>query len=221
MDDEDEDGNFTKWMSSYWGHSTVDERAKDRRRSLRKPSLRRPPQDRRASLPCQSQLNAMQLSPLHIPTSALQPPQSKFRDKTDVKPLPRACPASTDDSSHIKSPFHSGRITTIHELSESLEKRLRFRSRNVISLSDADDLCLICHNDVRGHGVGARELHCAHHHHREGKRPEWRLCDSGGIGPGGAMSTVSMRQMSRDVPSGVEHEDCPHAHRKLSLRRQR
>uniref|UniRef100_A0AAY4EIE9 Leukemia NUP98 fusion partner 1 n=1 Tax=Denticeps clupeoides TaxID=299321 RepID=A0AAY4EIE9_9TELE len=49
--DEDDDGNFTKWMSSYWGHGAGEEQAKERKRSFRRPT--RPKADRRASLPCQ------------------------------------------------------------------------------------------------------------------------------------------------------------------------
>lgn len=50
MDDDDDDGNFTKWMSSYWGHGGRDERAKERKRSFRR--SRQSTSDRRASLPC-------------------------------------------------------------------------------------------------------------------------------------------------------------------------
>uniref|UniRef100_A0A673MWV9 Leukemia NUP98 fusion partner 1 n=1 Tax=Sinocyclocheilus rhinocerous TaxID=307959 RepID=A0A673MWV9_9TELE len=46
--DEDDDGNFTKWMSSYWGHG--EEHAKERKRSFRRPLRNKA--DRRASLPC-------------------------------------------------------------------------------------------------------------------------------------------------------------------------
>uniref|UniRef100_A0A8C9RDF8 Uncharacterized protein n=1 Tax=Scleropages formosus TaxID=113540 RepID=A0A8C9RDF8_SCLFO len=45
----DEDGNFTKWMSSYWGHNAGEEQARERRRSFRRPA--RLNVDRRASLP--------------------------------------------------------------------------------------------------------------------------------------------------------------------------
>uniref|UniRef100_A0A3B4DU60 Leukemia NUP98 fusion partner 1 n=1 Tax=Pygocentrus nattereri TaxID=42514 RepID=A0A3B4DU60_PYGNA len=48
--DEDDDGNFTKWMSSYWGHGAGEEPAKERKRSFRRPA--RSTADRRASLPC-------------------------------------------------------------------------------------------------------------------------------------------------------------------------
>lgn len=47
--DEDDDGNFTKWMSSYWGHGTEGGHSRDRKRSFRRPS--KVHTDRRASLP--------------------------------------------------------------------------------------------------------------------------------------------------------------------------
>lgn len=47
--DEDDDGNFTKWMSSYWGHGAEVSHTRERRRSFRKPA--RIQVDRRASLP--------------------------------------------------------------------------------------------------------------------------------------------------------------------------
>lgn len=47
--DEDDDGNFTKWMSSYWGHGTDTDRSRERKHSFRRPSKQHA--DRRASLP--------------------------------------------------------------------------------------------------------------------------------------------------------------------------
>ncbi|TNN36232.1 hypothetical protein EYF80_053599 [Liparis tanakae] len=52
-DDDDDDGNFTKWMSSYWGHGA--EGSRDRTRSFRRPAGGRG--DRRASLPTVSGRN--------------------------------------------------------------------------------------------------------------------------------------------------------------------
>lgn len=48
-DNDDDDGNFTKWMSSYWGHGAEGRRHGERKRSLRRPAAA--PGDRRASLP--------------------------------------------------------------------------------------------------------------------------------------------------------------------------
>uniref|UniRef100_A0A3B5QU05 Leukemia NUP98 fusion partner 1 n=1 Tax=Xiphophorus maculatus TaxID=8083 RepID=A0A3B5QU05_XIPMA len=36
--DEDDDGNFTNWMSSYWGHGTDRGHSRERKRSFRRPS---------------------------------------------------------------------------------------------------------------------------------------------------------------------------------------
>lgn len=47
--DEDDDGNFTKWMSSYWGHGAEAAHPRERKRSFRRPAKMHA--DRRASLP--------------------------------------------------------------------------------------------------------------------------------------------------------------------------
>ncbi|KAF4080169.1 hypothetical protein AMELA_G00167460 [Ameiurus melas] len=47
------------------------------------------------------------------------------------------------------------------------EKRRRFRSRNVISLNDADRICLICHDDLCRRGGTIWELHSSHNFHSE------------------------------------------------------
>uniref|UniRef100_A0AAQ4Q517 Uncharacterized protein n=1 Tax=Gasterosteus aculeatus aculeatus TaxID=481459 RepID=A0AAQ4Q517_GASAC len=40
-DNDDDDGNFTKWMSSYWGHGAEGRRHGERKRSLRRPAATR------------------------------------------------------------------------------------------------------------------------------------------------------------------------------------
>uniref|UniRef100_A0A4W4EGQ2 Leukemia NUP98 fusion partner 1 n=1 Tax=Electrophorus electricus TaxID=8005 RepID=A0A4W4EGQ2_ELEEL len=51
MDNEDDDdSNFTKWMSSYWGHGAGEDQTKEQKRSFRRP--RSTTVGRRASLPC-------------------------------------------------------------------------------------------------------------------------------------------------------------------------
>uniref|UniRef100_A0A3Q2V574 Leukemia NUP98 fusion partner 1 n=1 Tax=Haplochromis burtoni TaxID=8153 RepID=A0A3Q2V574_HAPBU len=47
--DEDDDSNFTKWMSSYWGHGPDAVHSRERKHSFRRPSKTQV--DRRASLP--------------------------------------------------------------------------------------------------------------------------------------------------------------------------
>lgn len=47
--DDDDDGNFTKWMSSYWGHGAEVGQNRERKRSFRRSAKKH--HDRRASLP--------------------------------------------------------------------------------------------------------------------------------------------------------------------------
>ncbi|XP_039985642.1 leukemia NUP98 fusion partner 1 isoform X2 [Xiphias gladius] len=163
--DEDDDGNFTKWMSSYWGHGAEGGNPRDRKRSFRRPAKTQA--DRRASLPTVSQLDAMKLNKLHAATMAPSPSHIKTREeKGEVRPHQRARRASSDDNSRPKSAIPENRITTIPELTESFEKRLCVRDKRTMSLNDNNKLCLICHEDMRMNG-GVQELHCTHRFHKE------------------------------------------------------
>ncbi|KAM4628981.1 leukemia NUP98 fusion partner 1 [Polymixia lowei] len=162
--DEDDDGNFTKWMSSYWGHGADVGQHRERKRSFRRPGKTQA--DRRASLPCVSQLDAMKLNRLHAATMAPAPIHIKTREeKGEVKPHPRARRASSDDNSRSKTSIPESRISTIPELTESFEKRLSLCDKKTVYLSDEDNLCLICHEDM--HNWGVQELHCTHRFHKE------------------------------------------------------
>ncbi|KAK2889289.1 hypothetical protein Q8A67_014664 [Cirrhinus molitorella] len=130
--DEDDDGNFTKWMSSYWGHGSGEEHAKDRKRSFRRPSRNKA--DRRASLPCMSQLEAMRVNHLHANTMAPVPVHLKSREEKEVHAHPRARRVSSDENSRTKVGGPECHISTIPELTECLEKRLRFNNQKVISV---------------------------------------------------------------------------------------
>ncbi|XP_056132788.1 leukemia NUP98 fusion partner 1 [Lampris incognitus] len=164
--EEDDDGNFTKWMSSYWGHGAETGQSRERKRSFRRPAKTRV--DRRSSLPCVSQLDAMKLNKLHAAAMAPSPIHSKTREeKGEVRPHPRARRASSDDNSRLKTAIPESRISTIPELTESFEKRLSLRNKNTMSLGDEDNLCLICHEDLRNGGGGVQELHCTHRFHKE------------------------------------------------------
>ncbi|GAA6217801.1 leukemia NUP98 fusion partner 1 isoform X2 [Lates japonicus] len=163
--DEDDDGNFTKWMSSYWGHGAEGGHSRDRKRSFRRPGKTQA--DRRASLPTVSQLDAMKLNKLHAATMAPSPSHIKTREeKGEVRPHQRARRASSDDNSRPKSAIPENRITTIPELTESFEKRLRVRDKRTMSLNEDNKLCLICYEDMRKSG-GVQELHCTHRFHKE------------------------------------------------------
>ncbi|XP_063057619.1 leukemia NUP98 fusion partner 1 [Engraulis encrasicolus] len=166
--EEDDDGNFTKWMSSYWGHGDGKQEQqhhhKERKHSFRTPAGRRQA-DRRASLPCPSQLDAMHLSRLHTATMAAAPAHLKTgREDKDTRLHPRARRVSSDENAR-RSNIPAPNITTIPELAETFEKRLRFRNQKILSLGDADNICLLCHEDKRTGPV--QELHCSHGFHKE------------------------------------------------------
>ncbi|KAM9849289.1 leukemia NUP98 fusion partner 1 [Aulostomus maculatus] len=162
--DEDDDGNFTKWMSSYWGHGA--EGGHSRKRSFRRPAKTHT--DRRASLPTMSQLDAMKLNRLHAATMAPAPSHIKSREeKGEVRPHQRARRASSDDNCRPKSAILENRISTIPELTESFEKRLCIRDKRIMSLNDGEKLCLICHEDMRKNGGAVQELQCTHRFHKE------------------------------------------------------
>uniref|UniRef100_A0A3B5AZT9 Uncharacterized protein n=1 Tax=Stegastes partitus TaxID=144197 RepID=A0A3B5AZT9_9TELE len=56
-----DDGNFTKWMSSYWGHGAESGHNRERKRSFRRPAKAQA--DRRASLPTPDSIIIM---PVHL-----------------------------------------------------------------------------------------------------------------------------------------------------------
>ncbi|XP_028259657.1 leukemia NUP98 fusion partner 1 [Parambassis ranga] len=164
--DEDDDGNFTKWMSSYWGHGAQGVNSRERKRSFRR--SRRSQADRRASLPTVSQLDAMKLNKLHIATMAPTPSHIKTREENwEVRPHLRARGSSSDDNGRSKTAIPENRITPIPELTESFEKRLCLNDKSTVSLSDDDKRCLICHDDMCKSAGGVQELHCTHRFHKE------------------------------------------------------
>ncbi|XP_047442308.1 leukemia NUP98 fusion partner 1 isoform X2 [Mugil cephalus] len=160
--DEDDDGNFTKWMSSYWGHGSESGHPRERKRSFRRPTKTRV--DRRASLPTVSQLDAMKLNKLHAAAMAPAPSHVKTREeKGEARPHQRARHASSEDN---RPRVQETRITTIPELTESFEKRLLLSDQSM-ALADSEKLCLICHEEMRNSGWGVQELHCTHRFHKE------------------------------------------------------
>ncbi|XP_061681469.1 leukemia NUP98 fusion partner 1 isoform X2 [Syngnathoides biaculeatus] len=236
MDDEDDDGNFTKWMSSYWGHGAegfgggAGGHSRERKRSFRRPAKTRV--DRRASLPTVSQLDAMKLNRLHAATMAPAPSHAKVREeKVEVRPHQRARRTSLDENGRPKSAVPENRIGTIPELAESFQKRLCLQDNCSLSLNDDAKLCLLCHDNMykSGGGGGAvQDLHCAHAFHKEAAR---RSEPCGGGGSGGEMTAVCPAKI---VPSGrrrsadetqqqkqQQHQQQYTFRRQLSLRRHR
>ncbi|XP_076869749.1 leukemia NUP98 fusion partner 1 [Brachyhypopomus gauderio] len=160
MDNEDDDdGNFTKWMSSYWGHGSGEDRAKEKKRSFRRP--RRPTDGRRASMPCMSQLESSQLKQLHTATMLPSP-------STEERAHPRPRRVSSDDNSWTTGSGGG----PVPGLSESFEM-LHLRKHRIMSLNDANNACLICHEKLCNGGAagGAQSSHYSQRLHREVTRP--------------------------------------------------
>ncbi|XP_051561919.1 leukemia NUP98 fusion partner 1 isoform X1 [Myxocyprinus asiaticus] len=213
MDNEDDDdGNFTKWMSSYWGHGVREEHAKERKRSFKRPSRNKA--DRRASLPCMSQLEAMQLNQLHTNNMPPAPIHPKTREEKEVRSHPRARRVSSDENSRARVGGSECHITSIPELSESLEKRLRFHNQKEIPMGDADCICLICHENLQKGRSGIQELHCAHPFHKQAKWPERSARSRSG-------SSAAACDRGKEVPFCPGQEEYSLPRRQLSLRRQR
>ncbi|XP_068449128.1 leukemia NUP98 fusion partner 1 [Clinocottus analis] len=225
--DDDDDGNFTKWMSSYWGHGAEGGPSRDRKRSFRRPAATRG--DRRASLPTVSQLDAMKLHRLHA--AAMSPGSSHLKGREEAgeaRSHQRARRASSDDNCRSRASIPENRISTIPELTESFERRLFLRDKRSHK-SDGDRLCLVCHEDMKKSGGAGPELHCPHRFHKEAsRRSEGRI----------ALSEVCQarrfsdeRRSSADGPLCPEREEPreepreqreePAARRQLSLRRHR
>ncbi|XP_036425887.1 E3 ubiquitin-protein ligase CIP8 [Colossoma macropomum] len=169
--EEEEEEIFTAWPAEDDEQDSAEEPEEqedeeeeetDRKRSLDIPRLSHSLTKRRASLPCPDQLSSMQLTHLayltrlHAATMAPAPAHVRQHGRNEEEDEER--------------PVHERRpptIPTIPEGLEPLERKARFRSRNVMSLSDADSLCLICHDDLRKGGGSIRELHCSHSFHSE------------------------------------------------------
>ncbi|XP_042367939.1 leukemia NUP98 fusion partner 1 [Plectropomus leopardus] len=218
--DDDDDGNFTKWMSSYWGHGAEGGHSRERKRSFRRTAKT---QADRRSLPTVSQLDAMKLNKLHAATMAPSPSHIKTREeKGEARPHQRARRSSSDDNSRPKTAIPENRITTIPELTESLEKRLILRDKRTMSLIEDDKLCLICHEDMKNNGGGVQELHCTHRFHKEAaRRSEQGRPRSGSEAAACQLRKLSdERRKSADGPISMEKEQHT-PRRQLSLRRHR
>ncbi|XP_054459507.1 leukemia NUP98 fusion partner 1 [Anoplopoma fimbria] len=214
--DDDDDGNFTNWMSSYWGHGTAGGQTRERKRSFRRPSGGQG--DRRASLPTVSQLDAMKLNRLHAATMAPSPTHMKSREKTEVRSHQRARRASSDDNSRSRTGVPENRISTIPELTESFERRLYLRDKRTTSQND-DDMCLICHEEMKKNEGAVQELQCSHRFHKEavrrsqqGRPPNAEAAADLGLS--------DERRKSADGRISMEKEELA-SRRQLSLRRHR
>ncbi|XP_057685613.1 uncharacterized protein si:ch211-207l14.1 [Corythoichthys intestinalis] len=171
--DEEEDAKiFNAWMQQYRGgeHQKTKDEEQDEEGKKGRPESRtslesaaRLQTKRRSSLPCLSTLSSMQLARLHSSTRAPVTAKTLLRRSSSRRLLPSqqegaACPPATERRPSL--------IPTIPE-AVTPEKKTQFRRRNVMSLSDAYSMCLICHNDLKQGSGGIRELQCTHTFHRE------------------------------------------------------
>ncbi|KAM9328660.1 uncharacterized protein KZ484_020057 [Pholidichthys leucotaenia] len=172
-EDEEEDARiFNAWMQHYRrrekqrksGDEEEENGESEGGRSRSRSSLEPPNQmrvDRRASLPCPSTLSAMLLSRLHSSTQAPVTARVLLHSSSSRSRLLSPMEAI--------SPSPKRRQSLIHTIPEAVppERRGHFRRRNVMSLSDAYSMCLICHNNLNQGSGGTRELQCSHTFHRE------------------------------------------------------
>ncbi|XP_030438863.1 leukemia NUP98 fusion partner 1 isoform X3 [Gopherus evgoodei] len=160
--EEDDDISFAKWMSSFWGHSLIDENEKEGR-SYRKRQTQAL-SERRASLP--AKLSSIHMTRLHAstktPSSGHLRGCKEFQEGQDVKCHchTKACKISSPDGSGSTS-----RSNAIQEFSESFEKQLHFKIKRSVSLDEDSDPCVICHDDLETGSI--IELHCMHSFHKE------------------------------------------------------
>ncbi|XP_051997562.1 uncharacterized protein LOC127654418 [Xyrauchen texanus] len=176
--EEEEDDIFATMQGGYEGQENVEEQEEEEEEEEEEPEAGRksswdipiPSQSlasRRASLPCPAQLNAMHLSRLHAATMAPSPAYLSGK----ARPCSRSSHGGNgEERAHAKGRASERRpsaIPTIPEVREPMERKARFRSRNVMSLSDAYSMCLICHEDLHKRGGAIRELHCSHSFHSE------------------------------------------------------
>ncbi|XP_030227730.1 leukemia NUP98 fusion partner 1 [Gadus morhua] len=219
--DDDDDGNFTNWMSSYWGHGSEGHAARENKRSFRKTS--RSQTDRRASLPCVSQLDAVRLSRLHAgalgASASVHSSRPGGENRDGARPPTRARRASSDEISRAHVVIPESRIPTIPtipELTESFDKRFSLGKKTQVSLNESDSVCLICAEELRSGRTGVLEVHCKHRFHREASR-HGRLRSSSSA----AAECDAWRSAKEECRRASKETDCLMPHRQFSLRRHR
>ncbi|KAM8975721.1 leukemia NUP98 fusion partner 1 [Pelodytes ibericus] len=183
-EEDDDDILFAKWMSSYWGHSGIEKNEKDSRHHRTRQSHAL--SERRASLPCPTQLSAMHVTRFQAASKAPSPVYLKgFKDIREDKDSKcnnhmEISKVSSADGSLPESKGQKKRSNSIQEFSELFEKQLRFRTKRSTSLGEHsvtrrdsscrekdedEDPCVICHDDL--HTGSIWELHCLHRFHKE------------------------------------------------------
>ncbi|CAB1314430.1 unnamed protein product [Coregonus sp. 'balchen'] len=78
---------------------------------------------------------------------------------SEVRNHPRARRVSSDENNRVKSAIPETRITTIPELAESFNRRMRLHNKKR-DVDSHEDMC-------NGGGGGVQELQCSHRFHKE------------------------------------------------------
>ncbi|KAK0133295.1 RING-H2 finger protein ATL72 [Merluccius polli] len=151
-EEEDNDAEiFSAWMCQYRAGEAEklqkEEEAGGEAKSQKLPVTLHAPTRRRSSLPCPSRRRFSSTAPPPVGCSSLPPPP----------PPPTSSPPNAERRSSI--------ISIIPEVAQS--KKTHFRRRNIMSMSDADSVCLICHNDFSKRDSGIQELQCSHTFHKQ------------------------------------------------------
>ncbi|KAK5870395.1 hypothetical protein PBY51_025034 [Eleginops maclovinus] len=222
--DDDDDGNFTKWMSSYWGHGAEAGKTRDRRSSFKRIKT---PGDRRASLPTVSQLDAMHR--IHAAAISSSSGHGKSREekgevrgeiKGEVRQHQRARRASSDDNTRSKTPVPENRISTIPELTEYFERRLQLRDTRSEAPDDEDRLCPLCQEEMLR--SGEKSLVCKHRCPKEGSYRGEQCRPHSGSEATACQVTRPSEERRRSEDGQISSQREPHTFcRKLSLRRHR
>ncbi|XP_072183089.1 leukemia NUP98 fusion partner 1 [Excalfactoria chinensis] len=129
--EEDDDISFARWMSSFWGHSLIDENEKEGRGHKKRQT--RSLSERRASLP--ARLSSLHTTRLHASakgsSSGHLRGSKEFQEDQDVK-YHRHKKASRTPSGDSSGP--ETRSNSMQEFAESFEKQLHFKSKRSVSL---------------------------------------------------------------------------------------
>ncbi|CAL8284927.1 unnamed protein product [Gadus morhua 'NCC'] len=174
-EEEDKDAEiFSAWMSRYRAGEAEKGRAEEHEGGGA--PGRDPPVDprgvarRRSSLPCTVTLSAMQFYRLH---SAAEPPVSAkvLLQRTSSRGLLLSSPGPPLTSDPVTSPPNAQRRSSYIPPEDAPghqpAHRTHFRRRSIMSMGDADSLCLICHKEFSQGDDGIQELPCSHTFHKQ------------------------------------------------------
>ncbi|XP_074070426.1 leukemia NUP98 fusion partner 1 [Macrotis lagotis] len=136
--EEDDDVSFAKWMSSFWGHSWIDENERELRnhRERRSQDIRK----RRISLPCPTQFTDLPMPNIHGPSTVVpvsgHPRRHSHEDHGFRGHHPMRAGKMCSQNSSLQGQMKpKGRSHSIQEFSEHFEQQLCFRNKRSVSLS--------------------------------------------------------------------------------------